>query len=204
MTHKKTAGKKFQEPSVAVTVFNKDYTYHITDLVIDHFGDSYQTSDQIKNSWRKEIQASSEIADFLILHTKSFVRLLTIPCAKNPQFLKSLTINIADYLSVYFMRLDNASLCSLLKTSYKFQEPVTRKSVTKELYNVFYNNFEYVQNIMSDAQKKKDKRKKYFKKNPNKIASDDSPVLIKFYPNNGKLIKPNGTSTMYQLVCKTR
>lgn len=137
--------RKFKKPSVAITLFNQDYTNYISELFISEFGGSYQTAKDLKNTWRKTISPTQKTVDFLILHSKVYIRMLNIPCAKNPQFLKSLTVNIADYLSSHFMEFDG----------YKGK----RQNIKNSLEKVLFDDFDYIQNIIKDLEAKKEQKK---------------------------------------------
>ena len=126
---KKTNKKKFVKPSVATTVFNKQYTYHITKIVLEKFGESYQTAENIKNLWRKKIEVSYEIGDFIIFKTKSFIRLLDNPNSRNQKLLKK-----------------------------ELKEQVKRKNIKDELTSLLYDRFGYIKCLLSQIEEKKNKR----------------------------------------------
>lgn len=70
------------------------------------FGPSYSTVDTIKNNWRYDYEWTKDIEKFIILKTKTFIRLLNSDngLESDPRFLEALIRLISDYLSPYFMR----------------------------------------------------------------------------------------------------
>ncbi|MBQ8686688.1 MAG: hypothetical protein IJ517_02915 [Alphaproteobacteria bacterium] len=74
------------------------------------FGPSYSTTDTIKNKWRYDFEWSRDIEKFIILKTKTFIRLLNSDngLESDPRFLEALIRLISDYLAPYFMRNPNA------------------------------------------------------------------------------------------------
>ncbi len=70
------------------------------------FGPSYSTVDTIKNNWRYDYEWTRDIEKFIILKTKTFIRLLNSDngLESDPRFLEALIRLISDYLAPYFMR----------------------------------------------------------------------------------------------------
>lgn len=91
--------------SAAQTKFS-EYVQEITEYMLREHGPSYATKDTVRNTWRKIIQYKPEIEQDLILKTRTFIRSLSIFSSNstNPEFLRSLTNLMADYLSAYTMR----------------------------------------------------------------------------------------------------
>lgn len=79
------------------------YTRNISELFLDKYGASYATQENTRNTWRTSVAYSRDAEEFLILQSRIFIRTLDSrdPNSTNPQFLKSLTNLMADYLSGY-------------------------------------------------------------------------------------------------------
>ncbi|MDR0741541.1 MAG: hypothetical protein LBF28_02095 [Rickettsiales bacterium] len=120
--------------SAALQIFNKQYLPYVSSIVVEEFGRSYDIVDNIKNTWRAKFDISQEIADFLILKTKTFIRLMNSADSNstNPQFLKSLIASISDYLSAYFMRFDNVgkrkNVSAALERFHQINGTITARS----------------------------------------------------------------------------
>lgn len=144
MAHKQSsaAGKQF-----AV------FTRYITILFLDNFGSSYMTQESVRNRWRAECDYKPEAEKFLILKSRTYLRMLDLTDSNstNPVFLKSLTNLMADYLSAYTMRSDK-----------------TRKHATQDLKKELYDENPYIQHLLANqAQKRKDG----YTRTPEKVAA---------------------------------
>lgn len=133
--------------SALSTLFYKTYVPEISKKVIDAFGDSYITFNDLKDSWRKQLNYSKAASDYLILETKTFIRLLDQrnQDSTNPQFLDSLTGLMADYLSVYFVRSAEAS---------------TQQDVIKDLKDKFYHQNNCIQFLLTQQKKRRAAKRK--------------------------------------------
>lgn len=168
MTWQKNSGKTNKrpnnEPSASTQFFLEEYVPHINNLVIENFGFSYMTVEETKSNWRKNLETSAELSDFLISETKIFIRLMDAKThnANNLQFLKSFTVNVADYLAVYFVRLENGA---------------KRNDVRRTLEKMFYDNFQYVQYMLVQQQQKRyakannKSKKDNYRKGSNRLES---------------------------------
>lgn len=128
------------------------YTKYISELVLDKYGPSYSTQEEMRNSWRHKIQYSSEIENFLIFKTQMFIRFLDSRDSNstNPQVLDALTREIADYLSAYTMRVPNVP---------------TRKKAKTILKHTLYDNSSYIRYLLINQELKRndrDKRRKRY------------------------------------------
>ncbi|HNY25707.1 MAG TPA: hypothetical protein PKJ33_04205 [Alphaproteobacteria bacterium] len=200
--------KKFKKPAAALELFTKDFTVYISTLVIDEFGVSYQTSSELKNTWRKTFKPSIEIADFLILKTKSYIRLLNHEDAKNPQFLESLTSYISDYLACYFTKIKNSELYSILKISKEFKKPIHRDFISEELHKIFYYNFSYIKNLLDNIEKNKNNKRFNKEKRHTRQPEANNTKVVKIKPELARAIQTfdsvTGEKVRYSMVCKTR
>lgn len=128
-------GNKASRQTAAQKVFS-NYTQYISKLVIDKYGPSYTTQQDIRNRWRNLIPYSIGIEDFLIFQTKMYIRFLDSrdPNSTNPQFLESLVKLMADYLSAYTMQKENH---------------MTRKKAKELLKAELYDNCSYIKNLIA-------------------------------------------------------
>lgn len=133
MTQKKFEKAPKSKAAVAAGAeFNKNYIHYISKLVILEHGKSYQNSEVLKHSWRAKIPHTQQTADFLILHTKTYIR---IQGSSNLTFLKELIQLICGYLSRYFNKVPDYG---------------TSSEAYAKLMNELYWNFNYIQNIKRD------------------------------------------------------
>lgn len=123
-----------------------NFTQYITNLFLNNFGKSYMTQESVRNRWRAECDYSIEAEQFLILKSKTYLRILDSRDSKStdPHFLNALTNLMADYLSAYTMRAGG-----------------TRKSAKGKLKAALYTENPYIQNLLADqAQKRKEGHKR--------------------------------------------
>ncbi len=94
---------KFSNAQTASQRVFATYTRSISELFLDKYGASYATQENTRNTWRASAEYSRDAEEFLILQSRIFIRMLDSrdPNSTNPQFLKSLTNLMADYLSAY-------------------------------------------------------------------------------------------------------
>lgn len=118
----------------------EQYKLFITKEFIEAFGGSYQTAEQIQDSWRKEFEYSAEREEFLQFKTRVFIRMQPIQdgITNSPRYLKHLLHHICDYLSV-FVNKKNAGL--------------NRNVCTNELYETLYAA--YAQKVGDSYEKEK-------------------------------------------------
>ncbi len=117
----------FRGASAALNAFNKQFVPEITTLVIREHGKSYANDHD--NTWRQEMDWSEQVADFLILKSRTFIRSQKI---MNLSFIESLSKLMADYLSKYFVK------------SPQFK---SRAQARRALELKLYNEFSYVQRL---------------------------------------------------------
>lgn len=112
---------------------------------ISSFGPAYMFQHEVRNKWRNEIPYSEKAEDFLIHHTRIFLRLMddNNPNSKNPVFLKSLVNLIVDYLSAYTMHAPNR----------------TRNAAKKILNDKLWENNPYIQNMLARQAESKQERR---------------------------------------------
>jgi len=99
-----TVNKKKKSPAVLEQF--AQYTRNISEYAIETHGGSYQTYQELRNSWRTSFDYSPKIEEDIIRATKFYIRMLNLPDARatDPNFLYSLIELIADFLSGYTAR----------------------------------------------------------------------------------------------------
>lgn len=124
------------------------------------FGPSYSTVDTIKNNWRYDYEWSRDIEKFIILKTKTFIRLLNSDngLESDPKFLEALIWLISDYLSPYFMRNPNT---------------LTSDQAKNKLFTELWEKNIHIQVLLQSQSKKRYEKKYTFvnKRRPNKTKS---------------------------------
>ena len=127
------------------------------------FGPSYSTVDTIKNNWRYDYEWTKDIEKFIILKTKTFIRLLNSDngLESDPRFLEALIRLISDYLSPYFMRGLNIP---------------TRNQAKNKLFAELWEKNAYIQGLLQYQAKKRYEKKYTFvnKGKPNKAKSNSA------------------------------
>lgn len=144
-----------KETSPAVHKALSHYIEFINKEVIEQFGKSYMTPENIGNKWRNTFEYSIKTEQFLYDKTKLFINMLDSrdPKSSNPQFLKPLINEISDYLSRYIMR----------------GRTQNRNSTTKEIKQVLWDNNHHIQYLLSKQQQQRDAaNKKSYTKQQNK------------------------------------
>lgn len=121
----------FRNASPAATHELGMYSRHITKLFLDKFGPSYTSAEEIHNSWRKIIPYSADAEDFLILKTRTYIRMLDPQDSnsRNLSYLKLLTKMMADYLTAYTHR--NPAMAN-------------RNMARKRIEAALYDDFAYI------------------------------------------------------------
>ena len=115
------------------------YCQDISTAIIDKYGPSYTRYQDVYNTWRRTMPYTESIGDFLILQSRCFL----IHHSSFPiPWLKDLTNEMADYLSLYFMRDE------------KFE---TRKDTKKYLVKCLFDNNRYISNLIMHRQQKREK-----------------------------------------------
>ncbi len=127
--------KKFSNAQTASQRVFAIYTRSISELFLDKYGASYATQENTRNTWRASAEYSRDAEEFLILQSRIFIRVLDSrdPNSTNPQFLKSLTNLMADYLSAYTKR----------NTIYH-----NRSEAKAALKRVLYTDFSYINRLL--------------------------------------------------------
>lgn len=121
----------FCNASTAATHELGVYSRHITKLFLDKFGPSYADTEEIRNSWRKNAPYSVDAEDFLILQTRTYIRMLDPQDSnsRNLSYLKLLTKMMADYLTAYTHR--NPAIAN-------------RNMARKRIEAALYDDFAYI------------------------------------------------------------
>ncbi len=130
-----------------------NFSQYITNLFLADFGKSYMTQENVRNRWRAECDYKPEAEKFLILKSRTYLRMLDSrdSKSKDPNFLNALTNLMADYLSAYTMRAGK-----------------TRKHATKDLKTALYTENPYIQNLLADQEQR---RKEGYKRTPDTVAA---------------------------------
>lgn len=126
-----------------------EYTKYITDQFLSNFGRGLVVKDEIRNKWRYKYEYAPEVEAFLITMTRTFIRTLNSADSNstNPQFLDSLTTDIADYLSGY-------TVGGLPVTGYVSR--TARRNAAKQIIKAaIYTDFPYIKKLLADQQKKR-------------------------------------------------
>ena len=129
------------------------FVRHITELFVSEFGNSFMTPENTRNRWRAECDYKIEAEKFLILKSRTYLRMLDYRDSKstNPDFLKSLTNLMADYLSAYTMRAGG-----------------TRKHAKEALKAALYSENPYIQQLLANQAQK---RNEHVKRTPQNVAA---------------------------------
>lgn len=150
--------------------FYKNYIQFISKNVVLEYGKSYQYSDTLRHSWRSKIPHTAQVADFLILHTKTYIR---IQGSRNLEFLEKFAELVAGYLSTFFNKIPGYG---------------TQKEEFNKLMATFYWDFSYVKSIKEQNAAKFNKPLKVNK--PSKFTNGKTTVptsLEKFNKTKGKI-----------------
>ena len=133
---------KNKKKSPAVLEQFAQYTRSISEYAIETHGGSYQTYQELRNSWRTSFAYSPKIEADIIHATKFYIRMLTLPNgrATDPHFLYSLIELIADFLSGYTVR----------KTP-----DVSRHQEYKQLIQVLWDKNPYITGLLAQQAKKR-------------------------------------------------
>jgi hypothetical protein len=113
-------------------------------LVRDRFGKKRNP----ESSWRDSYPVTEGLEYFCVTYSEKFIIGLCEqdPNRKNPQFLRALIKNIADYLSVFFARIG------------RFEN---RNAARKYLFGALFDDFDFIQTLLkSQARKRADKMAK--------------------------------------------
>ena len=131
----------------------ENFVRHITELFLPEFGKSFMTQENTGNRWRTECDYKPEAEKFLILESRTYLHVLDYRDAKstNPDFLKSLTNLMADYLSAYTMRAGG-----------------TRKNAKEALKAALYSENPYIQQLLRTQEQKRHER---VKRTPQSVAA---------------------------------
>ncbi len=111
-----------------------DFARFISEQVIEKYGSSYETQEELRNSWRDKYEYRAEIEKFLIRKANLFIRTLNsrLPSSSDLGFLHALVREIADYLSRYTMRKKPCML---------------RKEAIRELESELWDNNSYIKDM---------------------------------------------------------
>lgn len=139
--------------SSAVDLIFHDYTRYITTEFLDKFGLSYSNQENTRNTWRDNYPYSADAERYLIAKSITFLATLSRNNSNNtqPDFLRSLTREMADYLSKY--------------TMHKFPLPdnnkgrkLVRNRAKAELHIKLYDDCWYIKNLLAKQKTKREKR----------------------------------------------
>ncbi len=139
--------------SSAVDSLFRDYTRYITTEFLDKFGSSYSNQENTRNTWRDNYPYNAAAERYLI--SKSITFMATLPRnnsnSTQPDFLRALTREMADYLSKYTMHKyplpDNNKGRKLFRNRAKL-----------ELHTKLYEDCWYIQNLFAKQKEKREKR----------------------------------------------
>lgn len=113
-----------------------EYVKEITEYMLREHGPSFARQANVRNTWRKIIEYTPEIEQELILQTRTFIRALSISSSNstNPEFLRSLTNLMADYLAAYTMKKPNCP---------------NRRKAKEALQSLLYDDNPYITNLLA-------------------------------------------------------
>lgn len=81
-----------------------EYLEFIGRVVVDKFGVSYQIYETDGKSWRQQLKYRDDVADFIMLRTNLFLRLLSERDQSNFNMMYKVCDGIAEHLSKYFSK----------------------------------------------------------------------------------------------------
>lgn len=95
-----------KKKSAVVSGQLNQYARNISEHVIETYGGSYQTYEELGDSWRTCFAYSQEIENYALRETKLYIRMLDLRngMAKDPNFLYPLIDLISQYLAEYTVR----------------------------------------------------------------------------------------------------
>ncbi len=122
----------------------KKYEDFINEKVWEQFGPSYCTPSLSGNKWRTTIPYSYKIADFLMLQTRVWLRLIEYKGSATDQwdFMTKLTNQITEFLVTYFVR--NAGLSGRSDSD-------KQKWATEYIRGEIVNRFVYMQRLKTQS-----------------------------------------------------
>lgn len=123
-----------KEGKSATQIEFSNYVQNVTNCWIENCSFSYITQESVRNTWRYKAPYSDEMAEKLILFTKTYLRTLSSTNSNNtnPQFLQALINLMADYLSRYTMRAPNCP---------------DRKVAKQALFDELYTNSHFINHL---------------------------------------------------------
>ncbi len=139
----------------AVDITFNDYTRTITSEFLEQFGASYMSQATTRNKWREAVPYSAAAEKFLIFKTKIFISTLPSQEGKytDPQFLDSLTTQMADYLSAFTMHGHALPISNRARKELRKQEK-------EKLKNTLFVNNAFIQNLFAKQREKREKRRR--------------------------------------------
>jgi len=139
-------GKNNKGKGAAQSYFSEVYVPEVCNIIYRQYA-SYSTYKTNRNRWRADIEYSIHIQETLILHAKTFIRTMSSDNSRNtnPQFLASFVNIVSDYLSGYTMRNPFYS---------------SRKEARIALKTCLWDNFSYIQNLLTRQAQKRAAREK--------------------------------------------
>ena len=126
-----------------------EYKSFLAGVLWENFRKSYQTKEEIQNTWRKQYQYSAEMETFVKHWTRLFLRLLPTQDIdySSKHFFNTLIHKISIYLAKYICRQDEISSISKRKQNLDFDK------YRNELYAELYTNNTYVMHRISEYNK---------------------------------------------------
>lgn len=126
-----------------------EYKSFLAGVLWENFRKSYQTREEIQETWRKQYQYSAEMETFVKHWTRLFLRLLPTKDIdySSPQFFKALVHKISGYLAKYICRQDELPGISNRQQNLDFDK------YRNELYTELYTNNSYIKRRMTEFHK---------------------------------------------------
>lgn len=161
------------------------YKPFITKQVIDRFPTpSYSSTEGLLDTWQKHVPATPEIAEELLVLTRTFITLPNYQVMKNPQYLKALIKDIASYLAEYFMRFE------------KKQVDAKNRNIAKEkLMTKLYDEFGLVQQRIIEHAEHAEESKQKKAERQQAIKNGTYVPKHKRYNNSSKQLRKTGVPT---------
>lgn len=99
MIKKKLIGKITKAEQIV-----NEYKIFIGKEIVDKFGGSYQTYENLGDTWTQKIRYSNEIKDFIFIKTKLFFRVLDKCYQNNFNMMYKVCNKVANHISPYMLR----------------------------------------------------------------------------------------------------
>lgn len=145
------------------------YARNISEHVIETYGGSYQTYQNIGDTWRTCFNYSQKIEDYILRETKLYIRMLNLRdgMATDPNFLYSFVDLISQYLAEYTVRKNPNQ---------------TKEAEHKRLQQLLWNENKYIKALLSHQA-----LKRYSEKTPpRRKHKSNNEQAVKHAVNNYK------------------